>query len=137
MGNTNDHPTLAAASAPQAAQVLDARTLSQLDELAAASRDAELFDRMMQVFFDTTQTRLRGLQGLHEVRDAAQVGEVAHAICGGAVSIGAVRLAAHCRDLQRTAAAGQLELQPQWRAELRAEIELTFAALRQLLASRL
>ncbi|MCY7366478.1 MAG: Hpt domain-containing protein, partial [Frankiaceae bacterium] len=71
------------------------------------ARGPELIDRLLDTWEAETDQRLDELRTAVAADDAQAVGRVAHAMRGGSGSLGAVGLAAVCRDVEEELRAGR------------------------------
>jgi HPt (histidine-containing phosphotransfer) domain-containing protein len=107
--------------------VVDATVLGSLAERLGARAPAFL-SSLLTTWETETATRMQALAEAVEAGDAEGVGRAAHAVKGGSGSMGAVRLAAVCAQVEADALAGGTDLAAA-RQRLEAEVELARDAL--------
>ena len=103
-------PVPDAPSVPTASEPLDPTIVASLHGLGGGS-EAEVAGMrdVVRTFLDDSSSRFAGLQAAVHDGDAAEVERLAHALVGSSASFGARNVAAHCRELEARAIAGELD----------------------------
>ncbi len=107
---------------------LDPRVLDELRELLGAELDS-----VAALFLSDATARLKRLRAALETRDCKTFFEEGHTLKGSSANVGAVRLAAMCRELQRMGREEDLAGAP----ELVARVEWELAAVQKALRGEL
>ena len=112
---------------PAALPVVDASVLGSLAERLGPRAPAFLAS-LLGTWEAETATRMAAVATAVEAGDAQAVARAAHAVKGGSGSMGALRLAAACAQVEAGVAAGDLDLAAA-QQRLTAEVEQARAAL--------
>ncbi len=94
-------PVPVGSDAGAAAGLIDLEKLEQLRTLEAREPKKGLVSRLLGSFLDTSPLRLDGIQQAVAACDDRQLQDLAHTLKGSSSSVGAVRVAAICADLER------------------------------------
>ncbi|MFL5494134.1 MAG: Hpt domain-containing protein [Gemmatimonadales bacterium] len=111
--------------------VLDETALATLRGLQEPGQPDFLLE-ITTVFLADTGRRIRELEAAIARADAIAVHRAAHAIKGGAWTIGAMRLGQACAALEKDGAAGRLDDAWLWVGRIAVEFELVSTAIRSV-----
>ena len=107
---------------------LDRSALQSLRELQEEG-EPDLLKQLIELFLKETPSQLAALREAVQRGDAQSTDQVAHALKGCCLSMGAVRLASACTELQKAGARGDLAGAP----EILHRLEVEFARARTAL----
>jgi two-component system sensor histidine kinase/response regulator len=91
--------------------VLDLSVVAAIRSLGDPG-EPDVFAEIARLFLADVPVHLAALRAAVETRNAASVGQIAHRLRGGALEMGALRMAPLCADIERAARAGSLEAAP-------------------------
>jgi two-component system, sensor histidine kinase and response regulator len=132
-GDKNPAPDIPVAPAVPHEVLAPAVDAARLDELAELGdeEDPEWLASILEKFVEDAASRIVKLVVASESADAAQLGQVAHALKGSSGNIGAAGMVATCQQLQALGKSGSV----QGAGDLIAALEKEFARVRTALGS--
>ena len=110
--------------------VLDAAVMSAIRSLGEPG-EPDVFAEVARLFIADVPVHLRALRAAVAAGSAESVGQIAHRIRGGALEIGALRMAPVCAAIELAGRSGSLEQAPAQVDSLDHEFAAASAALKQ------
>jgi two-component system sensor histidine kinase RpfC len=111
--------------------VLDPDRLADLQRIAG---DSDFLTRLIDGFFDDIANLLGRLDAAIAQEELVTIGDIAHAVKGAAVGIGATQLAAKSNELEAAVSAGRIAVMGPLATELRRAFAVVDAELRRQIA---
>jgi HPt (histidine-containing phosphotransfer) domain-containing protein len=93
--------------------------------------EPDVYTEVARLFLADVPVHLSALDAAIAARSAKSVEQIAHRLRGGALEMGALRMAPLCAEIEQAARAGMLEQAAAQAARLKREFETTRMALEQ------
>jgi HPt (histidine-containing phosphotransfer) domain-containing protein len=108
-----------------------ASTLRELRELAELSGNPGQFRELINLFLSELELALASMRGAIAQRNAEVVGKLAHGLKGSSASMGAIRLALLCRELEELVRHTELQEAKAQLLEIESEIYIVRDTLKK------
>jgi HPt (histidine-containing phosphotransfer) domain-containing protein len=96
--------------------------------------EPDVYTEVARLFLADVPVHLSALNAAIAARSAKSVEQIAHRLRGGALEMGALRMAPLCAEIEQAARAGMLEQAAAQAARLNCEFETTRLALEQAIS---
>jgi HPt (histidine-containing phosphotransfer) domain-containing protein len=120
-------------SSDESSRVLDGSVMAAIRALGDPG-EPDVYAQVAHLFLTDVPRQLSALAAAVETASTGAIAEIAHRLRGGALEMGALRMAPVCAEIERAARAGSLEHVAERTARLEREFAATRAALEQAIA---